>query len=158
MADEIRQYPELVAVARQLLARVGDQALALGQPRVVEQHRGHDGEFVRRRAGVHPDLRLEVESARPVLELIVVLEIDLAEPICIRSALLEFSDAREWDRRRPAVGTAGVVDERIRDLGYRVADADIPDAEALGAVLSLQRREGSQPSRDQGNTCRHAYQ
>src|SRR6516164_9451170 len=64
MADKIRQYPELVAVARQLLARVGDQALTLHQPRVVEQHRGYYRELVRRSSGVHPDLRLEVERAR----------------------------------------------------------------------------------------------
>src|SRR6516165_6800344 len=64
MADKIRQHPELVAVARQLLARVGDQALTFHQPRVVEQYRSDYRELVRRSSGVHPDLRLEVARAQ----------------------------------------------------------------------------------------------
>jgi hypothetical protein len=157
MANEIRQYPELVAVARQFLARVGDQALALGQPTVVEQHRSNDGEFVRRCSGVHPDLFLEVESARPIFELIVILEIDLMEPLGVWSALVEFSEVRERGRRRPAIGAAGVIDEPVRDLRDCRTDVDVPNVEPRGPVLTQDLLDRGQPDQHEDKPSGQAH-
>src|SRR5215472_3489440 len=148
MANKIRQHPELIAVARQLLARVGDQALTFHQPRVVEQYRSDYRELVRRSSGVHPDLGLEVERARPIFELIIILEIYLAEPIGVGSAFLEFGEIRERDRRRPATGAAGIVDVRVLDLGGFLTNVDVPDIEPCWPVLGLELLDRNQP--DQG--------
>src|SRR5215469_860245 len=148
MANKIRQHPELVAVARQLLARVGDQALTFHQPRVVEQYRSDYRELVRRSSGVHPDLGLEVERARPIFELIIILEIYLAEPIGVGSAFLEFGEIRERDRRRPATGPTGIVDERVRDIRSLLTDVDVPEIEPCRPVLGPELLDRNQP--DQG--------
>jgi len=145
MAEKIRQHPEFVAVARHLLARIGDQALAFDDPGVVEQHRGHHREFVRRRTGVHPDLGLEVEGACPVLELVVIFEIDFAEAIGAGSALFEFGETRERERRRPAVGAACIIDELVRDRRGGRADMNVPDVEPLGPVLRMDLLHRNQP-------------
>ena len=93
-----------------------------------------------RRAGIGP-IALACSSARAtIFRLLVVAEIDLVEAAAVRLAgggtRLKFAASRA--RRRPAVGAAGAVDERV--------GTGLPGAELAGPNVSLGRGKRSAES------------
>jgi hypothetical protein len=118
-----------------------------------------------RGAGPACDLALELASARDVLVLVVIFEIDLAQAVRLGRAAHDIAPAGQRLPRRSAVGAAGQAAEfagrRLR--GRRLTELEVPDAGAAQILRAGDCRpkdvadcEHGQVSHNDGIQCRFA--
>src|SRR5262249_51411551 len=91
----------------------------------------------------------------PVFELVVVAEIDLAQPARLSAAAAKIAKAHQRQRWRAAVGAAGLVDEAVRQLDDRRTRLQVPDFEPrppLRGACGGRRRSGKEGDRKAYNT------
>src|SRR5262245_23541369 len=103
--QEIAQQVGLVAVVA-LAARIADQADAAQRSGLVEQRGDDDRKAVGLGAGILLHLLREIVGLGPILQLVVVAEIDFAQTARLCTAAAKVAEAVERQRRRPAVAAA----------------------------------------------------
>src|SRR5262249_8287357 len=132
--EEIAQQIGLLAIARGV-ARIADDPDALEDAVVVETSRQHDWEVEHFRTGKFSDLGRELIGLRPVFELVVVAEINLAQAARLGTAALEVLPPGERRRGRATIVAAGVVGELVRDIGDRHAELEVPYLQPVRPLL-----------------------
>src|SRR5262249_25212284 len=120
-AEEIAQQISFFAVARGV-ARIADDADTRQDAAFVEARRQGDRKIEHLAAGIFPDLGRKIVGLGPVLELVVIAEIDLAQAAWLGPAAPEVAPVGKRQRGRTAVGAAGIVGELVRQVGCRRAE------------------------------------
>src|SRR6516162_606233 len=146
--QEIAQQISLIAG----FARIADDADPADHAFVTDQHRSYNGKSIGLGAGILLHLRQQVVGSRPILELIVVPEIDFTQSAYLHPAQAEIPPSIERAPGRTAIGTAGIVDELVRQLPDCRSKLHVPDLEPAGAILRrTQDGGGREQGRQQGS-------
>src|SRR6266702_1019368 len=140
-AEEISQQIGFLALARRI-ARIADDANARQDAFVVESRRQDDGEIIDFGAGKFLDLGREIVGLGPIFQFVVVAEIDLAQSVRLRPAAPKILPAAERGRRRPAIRSAGIIREGIRQRIGRGAELQVPDFEPGWLLLGARGHAG----------------